>query len=169
MTREQTFKTPLRVVKRRYYLTWWILIGIPMFYILWPKPIGSFNQTTFTYWRQVGIIWVFGWTGMHGITLFMSLGMQFWGVLVNSSPAYEQWLRAGGHPFWDTLYFFNNDPPQVRAAIGIPPQYPVCFNCGGSLTGMFGLGSTYGNVCAECGQCNDTFPPGDNRAASFLG
>jgi hypothetical protein len=100
------------------------------------------------------------WLGLHGTTWLMTLGMYLAGAVFNNHPAYQQWLAAGGHPFFDTLYFFNSDPPQVRAAIGIPPEYPICVNCGASLTGLLGLGSNYGNICPSCRFCNDTFPDG---------
>lgn len=173
MSREQTCKTALRVIKRRYYLTWWTVLGIPAFWICWPSPIGSqvgpAVQTLGSYLQQIMVVWCSCWVAMHGMTWIMSFGMQVWGALINNSPSYQQWLAAGGHPFWDTLYWFNTDPPQVRAAIGIPPQQPICFNCGASLTGLAGLGSNYGNVCPNCGGCNDTFPAGDERAAAFVG
>lgn len=162
MSREQTFKTPLRVIKRWYYGTGWLLFSPIFFYIFWPVPVGAMNgpyvQTSGHYYFTIFWIWLWCWLAMHGITWIMCIFMYFWGGLLNNSPSYQQWLAAGGHPFWDSLYFFNNDPPQVRAAIGVPPQQPICYNCGASLTGLFGLGSNYGNVCPNCGACNDTFP-----------
>ena len=171
--RQDTFKTPLSVIKRRWYLTWWIVVGLPILWLLRPEDIGvqvgPSIQTRGSYWFQFCVVWVSCWVALHGFTWFMTIGMYFWGALVNSGPAYQQWLQAGGHPFWDTLYFFNTDAPQVRAAIGIPPAQPICFNCGASLTGLAGLGSNYGNVCPNCGVCNDTFAQGDTRPGSFLG
>jgi len=169
MSRQETFKTPLSTIKRRWYLTWWIVLGAPIMWLLWPSPIGSYQQTFWSFWGQVAVIWCACGIALHGFTWFMCIGMYLWGAIVNNSPSYQQWLAAGGHPFWDTLYWFNTDPPQVRAAIGIPPAEPICFQCGASLTGLAGLGSNYGNVCPNCSSCNDTFAQGDGRPASFLG
>ena len=166
MSRELSGKTPLSTIKRRYYGTAWVLIGLPLFYFLRPNPVGAFGmdgatlQTEGSWWRQLFVTWAAIWLGFHGITWLMTLGMYFAGAILNNHSAYQQWLAAGGHPFWDTLYVFNNDPPQVRAAIGIPPAEPICLYCGACLEGLFGLGSNYGNVCPNCGFCNDTFPDG---------
>lgn len=166
MSRELTGKTPLSLIKMRYYGTAWVLIGLPLLYFLRPKPVGSFGmdgaaiQTAGTWWGQMFTTWLAIWLGFHGITWLMTLGMYLAGAVLNNNPAYQQWLQQGGHPFFDTLYFFNSDPPQVRAAIGIPPTDSECCNCGASLSGLFGLGSNYGNVCPACGFCNDTFPEG---------
>lgn len=166
MTRQLTGKTSLGIIKMRYYGTAWVLIGLPLLYFLRPNPVGAFGgdgatiQTAASWWKEFFIVWAVIWIGMHGITWLMTLGMYLAGAIVNNHPAYQQWLANGGHPFWDTLYFFNNDPPQVRAAIGIPPEYPQCGACGASLKGLFGLGSNYGNVCPSCGFCNDRFLDG---------
>lgn len=164
MTREMTGKTPLSTIKRRYYGTAWVLIGLPLLYILRPSPVGAFGgdghsiQTTISWWTQFVVTWAAIWVAMHGTTWFIIGLMHLAGAIFNNHPNYQAWLQAGGHPFWDTLYVFNADPPQVRGAISIPPAEPICGNCGASLTGLFGLGSNYGNVCPSCGFCNDTFP-----------
>lgn len=166
MSRELTGKTPLSVIKMRYYGTGWLLFGLPLLYFLQPKPVGAFGmdghtiQTIAMWWGQMFTTWLAIWIAMHGITWLMIALMSLAGGVVNNHPAYQKWIAAGGHPFWDTLYFFNNDQPQVRAAIGIPPAEPICGSCGASLTGLLGLGSNYGNVCPNCGTCNDTFPEG---------
>jgi hypothetical protein len=166
MTRESTGKTALSVIKCRYYTTMWLLIGLPLLYFLRPSPIGAFGgdgktiQTAASWFGQMFSTWMATWIAMHGTTWFMSAGMYLLGGLLVNGPAYQQWLAAGGHPFWDMLFFFNSDPPQVRAAIGIPPEYPICGYCGCSLSGTLGYGSNFGNVCPNCGCCNDTFPEG---------
>lgn len=166
MTRELSGKTPLSTIKFRYYATMWVLFGLPLLYVLRPSPLGVYGgdgktiQTVGSWCGQMFTTWMAIWIGIHGTTWLMTAGMYLAGGIVNNHPAYQQWLAAGGHPFWDTLYFFNNDPPQVRAAIGIPPECPICTCCGGSLAGLCGLGSNYANVCPSCGYCNDRFPEG---------
>jgi hypothetical protein len=126
MTRQITGKTPLSTIKMRYYGTAWVLIGLPLLYFLRPNPVGSFGgngltiQTEARWWGEFFVMWAAIWVSLHGTTWMMSLGMYLAGAVVNNHPNYQAWLRAGGHPFWDTLYVFNTDPPQVRAAIGIP-------------------------------------------------
>jgi len=166
MCRELSGKTPLSTIKRRWYTTWWLLLGLPLLYFLRPSPVGAFGgdghtiQTEASWWEQLIVTWTAIWLALHGTTWLMTAGMYLAGAIFNNHPAYQQWLAAGGSPFWDTLYFFNTDLPQVRAAIGIPPVEPICGHCGASLTGLFGLGSNYGNVCPACGCCNDTLPEG---------
>lgn len=166
MSRELSGKTPLTTIKRRWYTTWWLLIGLPLLYVLRPSPVGAFGgdghsiQTQASWWFQFVVTWAAIWLTLHGTTWLMTTLMYLAGAVLNNHPAYQQWLASGGHPFWDTLHFFSTDPPQVRAAIGIPPAEPICGSCGASLTGLFGLGSNYGNVCPNCGFCNDTFPEG---------
>lgn len=164
MNRQISGKTPLGTIKRRWYTTWWLLLGLPLLYFLRPNPVGSFGgdghtiMTNAMWWKQLFTTWCAAWLAMHGITWFMTMLMYLLGGIFNNHPNYQAWLANGGHPFFDSLYFFNSDPPQVRAAIGIPPKYPICGSCGASLTGLAGLGSNYGNVCPNCGFCNDSFP-----------
>jgi len=164
MGRELSGKTPVSVIKMRYYGTAWLLIGLPLLYVLRPSPVGAFGgdghtiQTNSSWWAQMFTTWLAIWIAFHGITWFMTALMYLAGAVFNNHPAYQQWLANGGHPFWDSLYLFNTDPPHVRAAIGMPPEYPQCGVCGASLTGLAGLGSNYGNFCPNCGVCNDSFP-----------
>jgi hypothetical protein len=169
MSREETFKTPLSVIKRRWYLTWWCVAWLIMWLMHSFFPFLFDHDTWGMYLFNWFCIWGACWFGLHSTTWMLSIGMYFVGAFLAGGPAFQEWLAAGGHPFWDFIYWFNTDPPQVRAAIGVPPQQPYCFNCGASLAGMFGLGGNFGNVCSNCGVCNDTFAEGDCRPASFMG
>lgn len=161
--RAYSCKTPLSTIKFRYYMTGWILFGLPLLYFLRPNWVGGTAgdgksiQTLATWASHMFTNWMAVWLGLHGVTWFMSICMYLAGALIVNGPAYQQWLAAGGHPFFDLLFLFNTDPPQVRAAIGRPPEYAICNNCGCSLTGTLGYGSNFGNVCPSCGYCNDTF------------
>lgn len=143
-------KTPLWKLRLRFYGFVWLVFW-PILYLLFGGK--DFWSDAIRSWAvAIGVFLV----ATTALTCFSG---KFVGFMMANSPNYQAWRQAGGHPFYDLLYFFNSDPPQVRAAIGIPPQEPFCQNCGASISGLFGLGGDFGNVCHHCGACNDYFPP----------
>jgi len=93
MTRQMTGKTPLGAIKRRYYGTAWILIGLPLLYFLRPNPVGAFGgdghtiQTEASWWGQFVVTWAAVWIAFHGITWLMAAGMYLAGAIFNNHPA----------------------------------------------------------------------------------
>jgi hypothetical protein len=143
MSRQHTGKTSIFALWLRWEIIWFIVMS-PFIWFFEPA--------------RSSIVWGTLWV-TNILWILLVIFMRIWGSIVQrGSTSYQQWLLAGGSPFWDTLAWpFNTDPPQVRAAIGQPPQTSNCQFCGTSLRGLFGYGGNYGNQCNQCGNFNDTF------------
>ena len=145
LRRAYTGKTALSTLRFRFYWYPFVLFS-PLLYGLsgflgWGIPLfGYFVAMSF---------WI----------AFYSLLMRPIGGLVNfdSGADYEAWLRAGGHPYWESNTWCNFDRAVVRAAIGRPPENDYCFNCGADLRGVLNCGGNFGNRCNCCGTYNDIF------------
>ena len=156
MSRSGSGKSSRIWIFTRFFIASSLMIYLPFMLLLKQSP--SFDQPYFFgsfFWGWLGLCLFYTAFGMVWQRCWMRVAQA-------DNPNYDIWLEAGGDPYFDHLPWpANANKWTHRMAIGTPPDFDYCPNCGDVP-----LGEYYGNQCGCCGFYFDNFydqPPPEEQ------